>query len=94
MGATLAEKVWADHVVKRGENGAPDLLFIDLQLVHYPGELFHLLPRIELRLVADEIVDSLPSHQLGDGVGPEVEILPHLGGRCAEAQPGGDLRLT
>ena len=34
MGATLAEKVWADHVVKRGENGAPDLLFIDLQLVH------------------------------------------------------------
>ena len=31
MGATLAEKVWADHVVKRGENGAPDLLFIDLQ---------------------------------------------------------------
>ena len=32
MGMTLAEKVWRDHVVKKGENGAPDLLYIDLQL--------------------------------------------------------------
>jgi 3-isopropylmalate/(R)-2-methylmalate dehydratase large subunit len=31
---TLAEKVWDDHVVVKGENGAPDLLFIDLHLVH------------------------------------------------------------
>ncbi len=31
---TLAEKVWNDHVVVKGENGAPDLLFIDLHLVH------------------------------------------------------------
>lgn len=34
MAKTLAEKVWADHIVKRGENGAPDLLFIDLHLCH------------------------------------------------------------
>ena len=34
MGMTLAEKVWRDHVVKKGENGAPDLLYIDLQLCH------------------------------------------------------------
>ncbi|MDO4887289.1 MAG: 3-isopropylmalate dehydratase large subunit [Actinomycetaceae bacterium] len=34
MSGTLAEKVWRDHIVKQGENGAPDLLFIDLQLVH------------------------------------------------------------
>lgn len=34
MGRTLAEKVWEDHIVTRGENGAPDLLYIDLQLVH------------------------------------------------------------
>lgn len=34
MGATLAEKVWADHVVKKGAEGAPDLLYIDLHLVH------------------------------------------------------------
>ena len=31
---TLAEKVWADHLVKRGEDGAPDLIYIDLHLVH------------------------------------------------------------
>ncbi len=34
MGKTLAEKVWADHLVKKGEDGAPDLLFIDLHLLH------------------------------------------------------------
>ncbi len=31
---TLAEKVWSDHLVKRGEDGAPDLIYIDLHLVH------------------------------------------------------------
>lgn len=34
MAKTLAEKVWASHVVKHGENGAPDLLYIDLHLCH------------------------------------------------------------
>ncbi len=33
MGRTLAEKVWDAHVVRRAE-GEPDLLFIDLHLVH------------------------------------------------------------
>src|SRR5689334_19253905 len=33
MGRTLAEKVWEQHVVRRAE-GEPDLLFIDLHLVH------------------------------------------------------------
>lgn len=31
---TLAEKVWNDHIVAKGENGSPDLLYIDLHLVH------------------------------------------------------------
>ena len=34
MGTTLAEKVWADHLVQQGENGAPDLIYIDLMLMH------------------------------------------------------------
>ena len=34
MARTLAEKVWEDHVVRRGENGEPDLLYIDLHLIH------------------------------------------------------------
>ena len=33
MGRTLAEKVWDNHVVRRAD-GEPDLLFIDLHLVH------------------------------------------------------------
>ncbi len=31
---TLAEKVWDAHVVAKGENGEPDLIYIDLHLVH------------------------------------------------------------
>ena len=33
MGTTLSEKVWDEHVV-RAAAGEPDLLFIDLHLVH------------------------------------------------------------
>ncbi|MDH4076680.1 MAG: aconitase family protein, partial [Acidimicrobiia bacterium] len=31
---TLAEKVWDAHVVHKGTDGEPDLLYIDLHLVH------------------------------------------------------------
>lgn len=34
MAGTMAEKIWRDHIVKKGENGAPDLLYIDLHLCH------------------------------------------------------------
>ncbi|MFL5909063.1 MAG: hypothetical protein ACJ768_00615, partial [Gaiellaceae bacterium] len=33
MGRTLFEKVWDSHVVTHGE-GRPDLLYVDLHLVH------------------------------------------------------------
>ena len=33
MGRTLAEKIWDAHVVRRAE-GEPDLLYIDLHLLH------------------------------------------------------------
>ncbi len=33
VGRTLAEKVWSDHIVRSAE-GEPDLLYIDLHLVH------------------------------------------------------------
>ena len=33
MGRTLAEKVWEQHVVRRAE-GEPDLLYVDLHLLH------------------------------------------------------------
>ena len=31
---TLAEKVWANHLVAQGDNGEPDLIYIDLHLIH------------------------------------------------------------
>ncbi|MCD7100917.1 3-isopropylmalate dehydratase large subunit [Pseudoclavibacter sp. 13-3] len=31
---TLAEKIWDAHVVRAGESGSPDLLYIDLHLLH------------------------------------------------------------
>ena len=31
---TLAQKVWDDHLVVKGENGNPDLIYTDLHLVH------------------------------------------------------------
>ncbi|WP_328614285.1 3-isopropylmalate dehydratase large subunit [Amycolatopsis sp. NBC_00355] len=31
---TLAEKVWESHLVRRGEGAEPDLLYIDLHLLH------------------------------------------------------------
>ena len=34
MPRTLAEKVWDDHVVVAGEGTEPDLIYIDLHLVH------------------------------------------------------------
>jgi 3-isopropylmalate/(R)-2-methylmalate dehydratase large subunit len=34
VGRTLAEKVWDRHLVRKGEGQEPDLLYIDLHLVH------------------------------------------------------------
>ncbi len=31
---TLAEKIWNEHVVAKGEDGQPDLIYIDLHLIH------------------------------------------------------------
>jgi 3-isopropylmalate/(R)-2-methylmalate dehydratase large subunit len=31
---TLAEKVWVDHLVAKGADGEPDLIYVDLHLVH------------------------------------------------------------
>jgi len=33
VGKTLAEKIWAEHVVRRAD-GEPDLVYIDLHLIH------------------------------------------------------------
>ena len=32
--STLFDKIWERHVVARGVDGRPDLIYIDLHLVH------------------------------------------------------------
>ena len=34
MPRTMAEKVWDAHLVRAGQGGEPDLLYIDLHLLH------------------------------------------------------------
>jgi len=34
VGRTMAEKVWEAHLVHKGSNGEPDLLYVDLHLIH------------------------------------------------------------
>ena len=34
MGKTLSEKIWDRHLIAAGADGAPDLLYIDLHLIH------------------------------------------------------------
>ena len=75
-----------DHPLRPGEELGPEVgsdtegVDIDIHLVHQPGELFDLCRRIELGLVADQVVHPLaaggPAH---DDV-PEVEAVQHLKG--------------
>jgi len=34
MGTTLAEKLWESHMVRKGTDGAPDIIYIDLHMCH------------------------------------------------------------
>ena len=60
---------------------------VDAHLVDHPRELLDLPGRVELRLVADEVVDPAPRGQAaGDGV-PEVEVVVDLDRVGRQAQP-------
>ena len=39
---TLPEKVWADHLVVAGGATEPDLIYIDLHLIHEVLSLIHI----------------------------------------------------
>ena len=52
MGKNIIEKVWEQHVVHR-EDGKPDLLYIDLHLIHEVAFAFMLEKGKELGLVND-----------------------------------------
>ena len=48
---TLAEKVWRDHVIAQGEDGEPDLIYIDFQLLH--------------EVTSPQAFDGLRMHEIG-----------------------------
>jgi DNA-binding NarL/FixJ family response regulator len=75
-----------------GENAEAER--VDAQLVHDARELVDLLGRIELGLVADEVVDTMTRDQLVDHVCPEVEGGRNLDGRPGQPDAGHDSRLA
>ena len=58
---TLAEKVWDKHLVAKGEDGTPDLIYIDLHLVHEvtSPQAFDGLRARGLRVEVDERTESV-----------------------------------
>ena len=77
-GRTLAEKVWDDHVVRRAE-GEPDLLFIDLHLLH---EVTSPQAFDGLRQAGRKVRRARPHHR---DRGPQH---PHPRHRQADRRPG------
>ena len=60
---------------------------VDLHVVDDAAELVALLGRVELDLVADEVVER----PVPDGEGVDVEIGLDLDRRCRDTEPAGDL---
>src|SRR5215212_11460950 len=71
MGRTLAEKVWDAHVVRRAE-GEPDLLYIDLHLVHEvtSPQAFDGLRLAGRRVRRPELTVATEDHNVPTTLGP------------------------
>ncbi len=78
MGRTLTEKVWDEHVV-RAAPGEPDLLYIDLHLIHEVTS-----PHRQLRPHGDRVAQ--PRRTLGRRDADPVLTLapPQLGGLAGD----------
>src|SRR5437762_1311100 len=65
MGLTLFEKVWESHVVQRTE-GLPDLLYVDLHLVHEvtSPQAFEGLRAAGRRVRRPDLTLAVPDHNL------------------------------
>ena len=65
MGRTLATKVWESHVVRRAP-GEPDLLYVDLHLVHEvtSPQAFEGLRRTGRTVRRPDLTLAVPDHNL------------------------------
>ena len=88
MGRTLAQKVWDAHVVRRAA-GEPDLLYIDLHLIHEvtSPQAFDGLRLAGRRVRRPDLSIATEDHNVPtEGVTGPAE--PDRGSRVAH--PGGD----
>ena len=79
---TMAEKVWNNHIVLKGDNGEPDLIYIDLQLLHevtspqaFDGLRLagRALPRPDLTLATED--HNVPTEGIKTGAITEINDL-------------------
>ncbi|MDO5711033.1 MAG: 3-isopropylmalate dehydratase large subunit [Micrococcales bacterium] len=90
MGRTLAEKVWDAHVV-RSVQGEPDLLYIDLHLVHEvtSPQAFDGLRLAGRRLRRPDLTIATEDHNVPTTLGPILDVMSRtqvetLRRNCAE----------
>jgi 3-isopropylmalate/(R)-2-methylmalate dehydratase large subunit len=78
MGATLAEKVWDAHVVSRGSGDEPDLLYVDLHLVHEvtSPQAFDGLRLAQRRVRRPDLTLATEDHNVPTGVSADGQLLP------------------
>ncbi|MGB3257533.1 MAG: 3-isopropylmalate dehydratase large subunit [Ornithinimicrobium sp.] len=90
MGSTLAEKLWRSHLVRRAE-GEPDLLYIDLHLVHEvtSPQAFEGLRTAGRPVRRPDLTLATEDHNVPTTLGPVTDLvsrtqLDALGTNCAE----------
>ncbi|NLG21143.1 MAG: 3-isopropylmalate dehydratase large subunit [Actinomycetales bacterium] len=90
MGHTLAEKVWRSHVVRQAE-GEPDLLYIDLHLVHEvtSPQAFEGLKAAGRPVRRPDLTVATEDHNVPTTPGPVLDLisktqLEALKANCAE----------
>ncbi len=90
MGSTLAEKLWHSHVVRQAE-GEPDLLYIDLHLVHEvtSPQAFEGLRTAGRPVRRPDLTLATEDHNVPTTLGPVTDLvsrtqLDALGTNCAE----------
>ena len=88
---TLAEKVWDDHLVVKGESGTPDLIYIDRHLVHEvtSPQAFEGLRRANRNVRRPDLTLAVPDHNL-----PTTPRLDAQGNRVPIADPASAGQLS
>ena len=83
MGRTLAEKVWNRHLVRAGEGQEPDLLYIDLHLVHEvtSPQAFDGLRLAGRRVRRPDLTVATEDHNV-----PTVDVLAPIADRVSRTQ--------